>query len=62
LVKKLDFFYTIIREIIDKESAPAVEAISSILNGDREDVFKGLGDLQEYLGVVLLSNEPKHSK
>jgi len=51
--------YSIIREIIENGFAPNVEDLVEILQVDKEEIVKGLYDLQEYHGVVLHPNEPK---
>ena len=51
--------YTVIKEIIDNGFAPSVESLSEILKSTKEEIVKGLYDLQEYHGVVLHPNSPK---
>jgi len=51
--------YTIIREIIENGFAPSAENLSEILQAEKEEILKGLYELQEYHGVVLHPNKPK---
>lgn len=59
MITNSNLHYTIIREIIDKGFAPDVDSLSQILDSKKEDVIKGLYDLEEYHGVVLHPNKPK---
>ena len=51
--------YSIIRAIIENGFAPSVEGLVEILQAKKEEIVKGLHDLQEYHGVVLHPNESK---
>ncbi len=59
MIKNSTLHYAIIREIIETGFAPSVEAFAEMLQVDKEVIFKGLYDLQEYHGVVLHPKEPK---
>ena len=54
-----DLHYTIIRKIIDDGFAPSVHDLCNSLNTTQNKIIKGLGELQDYHGVVLHPNEPK---
>lgn len=51
--------YSILKGIIDKGFAPSIEDLSETLEVGKDEIIKGLFDLQEYHGVVLHPNEPK---
>ena len=51
--------YSIIKGIIDNGFAPSVDELSNTLKATKNDVEKGLKDLQDYHGVVLHPNEAK---
>ena len=51
--------YSIIRMIIENGFAPSVEDLVEVLQADKEEIVRGLYDLQEYHGVVLHPKEPK---
>jgi hypothetical protein len=59
MVTNSTLHYTIIKGIIDNGFAPTVEHLAATLQTDKEEVIKGLYDLQEYHGVVLHPNEPE---
>ena len=45
--------------IIENGFAPSVEDLVEVLQADKEEIVRGLYDLQEYHGVVLHPKEPK---
>lgn len=51
--------YHIIKGVIEQGFAPTVDRLSEIFEADREQIIKGLYDLQNYHGVVLHPHEPK---
>ena len=59
MIKNSTLHYAIIREIIETGFAPSVEALAVMLQAEKEQIVKGLYDLQEYHGVVLHPKEPK---
>lgn len=59
MITNSNLHYSIIRGIIDNGFAPSVEDLAETLKADKEDIIKGLYELQEYHGVVLHPNEPK---
>lgn len=59
MITNSNLHYSIIRGIIDNGFAPSIENLSETLKADKEEVIKGLYNLQEYHGVVLHPNEPK---
>ena len=59
MITNSNLHYTLIKEIIDKGFAPSIENLSDLLKADKEEVVKGLYELQEYHGVVLHPNEAK---
>src|SRR5215212_12164852 len=59
MVANSNLHYHIIKGIIDNGFAPSVDDLSDILGSDKDEVIKGLYDLQDYHGVVLHPNEPK---
>ena len=59
MIKNSTLHYAIIREIIETGFAPSVEAFVEMLQAEKEQIVKGLYDLQEYHGVVLHPKEPK---
>lgn len=59
MIKNSTLHYAIIREIIETGFAPSVEALAEMLQAEKEQIVKGLYDLQEYHGVVLHPKEPK---
>lgn len=59
MVTNSNLHYSIIKGIIEKGYAPNLEALAELLEADKNEVVKGLYELQEYHGVVLHPNEPK---
>lgn len=59
MITNSNLHFTIIKEIINNGFAPSVDSLAEILQTHKEDIVKGLFDLQEYHGVVLHPNEPK---
>lgn len=59
MITNSNLHYSIIRGVIDNGFAPSIENLSETLKADKEEVIKGLYNLQEYHGVVLHPNEPK---
>lgn len=59
MITNSNLHYSIILGIIDNGFAPSIENLSETLKADKEEVIKGLYNLQEYHGVVLHPNEPK---
>ena len=51
--------YKLIKGIIENGFAPEVEDLSKILDANKNDIIRGLYELQEYHGVVLHPREPK---
>lgn len=59
MVTNSNLHYHIIKGIIGEGFAPGVDELADTLKVDKEEVIKGLYDLQENHGVVLHPNEPK---
>jgi hypothetical protein len=59
MITNSNLHYSIIKGIIDNGFAPSIEELANSLNSDKNEVIKGLKDLQEYHGVVLHPKEPK---
>jgi len=59
MVTNSTLHYHIIKGIIDNGFAPTVDDLADTFQADKEQVIKGLHDLQDYHGVVLHPNEPK---
>lgn len=59
MITNSNLHYAIIKGIIDNGFAPGVEDLSETLKADKDEIVKGLYDLQECHGVVLQPNEPK---
>lgn len=58
MIQHSTLHYSIIKGVLENGFAPSVEDLSKILQTDKEDIIKGLYDLQEYHGVVLHPNKP----
>lgn len=59
MITNSNLHFSIIKGIIDNGFAPNVGELSKTLNADKNEIVRGLKDLQEYHGVVLHPNEPK---
>lgn len=58
-VNNASLHFAILNEIISNGHAPNVDRLATILESNREEIIKGLYELQDYHGVVLHPNEPK---
>jgi hypothetical protein len=61
LISKSTLHYLIVNGIIENGFAPSPEQLAKSLGARKQDIIKGLYDLQEYHGVVLHPHEPKVS-
>jgi len=59
MITNSSLHYTIISEIIKHGFAPTIGTIAELLHTDKQDVVRGLYELEEYHGVVLHPHEPK---
>nr|WP_299172165.1 alkylmercury lyase family protein [uncultured Allomuricauda sp.] len=59
MITNSNLHFLIIKGIIDNGFAPNVDELAKTLNEDKNQIVKGLNELQEYHGVVLHPNEPK---
>jgi hypothetical protein len=59
MVTNSNLHYHIIKGIIENGFAPTIDQLADTLNAGKQEVIKGLYELQEYHGVVLHPKEPK---